>query len=309
MRTAQLFGLFAFQSFFAFAACGGDDNTATGGAGGSTGASTGTTTSTSSTGSGGSGTTGAAGSGTSSSTSSGSGGSGGASGSSGGGAGGTAGASGSGGASGGGGRGGGGSGGGATDGGNPGDGSTSPMMNFFVSSDTSMTANLGGLTGADMRCQRLAMAVGLGAKTWHAYLSAVNPMTNARDRIGEGPYYNANGVMLAATKTALHARNGDPAVFITEQGKRINGQWAGSPTPNEHDILTGSNVDGTIAMNLTCGDWMATSGSSQVGHTDGLGPNMNSMEPYNHWNSVHTGQCANTTPGGGAGRIYCFVAP
>jgi hypothetical protein len=62
-------------------------------------------------------------------------------------------------------------------------------------------------------------------------------------------------------------------------------------------------------MNRTCGDWTATTGMSQVGHTDGLGPNMNNMEPYIHWQSVHTGQCGNTTPGGGAGRIYCFVAP
>jgi hypothetical protein len=172
-----------------------------------------------------------------------------------------------------------------------------------------MTANLGGLTGADARCQRLATAVGHGNKTWHAYLSAMTPPTNARDRIGEGPYYNANGAMLAATKDALHMRTGDAALFITEQGMRVNGQWAGSPTPNQHDILTGTMINGSLAMNLTCGDWTATTGMSQVGHSDGLGPGMSMMDMYIHWQSSHTGQCGNTAPGGGAGRIYCFVAP
>ena len=182
------------------------------------------------------------------------------------------------------------------------------MMNFFVSSSTSATANLGGLSGADQRCQQLATAVGQGAKTWHAYLSATNPPTDARDRIGEGPYYNSSGVMLAATKAALHARNGDAALFITEQGMRVNGQWAGSPGPLEHDILTGSNIDGTRNAN-TCGDWTATTGNSMVGHSDGLGPGMSTLDMYVHWTSSHTGQCGNTAPGGGAGRIYCFVAP
>ena len=115
------------------------------------------------------------------------------------------------------------------------------MMNFFVSSDTSTTANLGGLTGADARCQRWRPPSAHGSKTWRAYLSVANPATNARDRIGNGPYYNSQGMMLAADKDALHARSGDPALFIDEHGGRINGQWAGSPTPNQHDILTGSN--------------------------------------------------------------------
>src|SRR6185295_18322469 len=122
-------------------------------------------------------------------------------------------------------------------------------------------ANLGGLVGADQRCQRLATAVGQGNKTWHAYLSAANPATNARDRIGEGPYYNSAGVMMAATKDALHAINGNAALFITERGARVNGQWVGSPAPLEHDILTGSLVGGTLAAGLTCGDWTATTGN------------------------------------------------
>jgi hypothetical protein len=181
------------------------------------------------------------------------------------------------------------------------------MMTFFVSSDTSGTANLGGLTGADERCQRLAAAVGAGDKTWRAYLSVASPATNARDRIGAGPYYNAQGMMLAADKDALHARSGDPALFVDENGMRINGQWAGSPTPNQHDILTGSTAAGMLMSGNTCGDWTATTGTSQVGHSDGLGPSMNPAPPYNQWAGAHTGQCGDTAPGGGAGRIYCFV--
>jgi hypothetical protein len=188
-----------------------------------------------------------------------------------------------------------------------GGGTASSMMNFFVSSDTSATANLGGLAGADARCQRLAAAVGQGAKTWRAYLSTASPATNARDRIGPGPYFNSQGMMLAADKDALHARSGDPALFIDEHGNRINGQWSGSPTPNQHDILTGSTAAGMIMTGNTCGDWTATTGSSQVGHSDGLGPSMNSAPPYNQWAGAHTGMCGDTAPGGGAGRIYCFV--
>jgi hypothetical protein len=182
-------------------------------------------------------------------------------------------------------------------------------MNFFVTSDTSADADLGGLMGADARCQALAEAVGEGAKTWRAYLSIEDPETNARDRIGPGPYYNSAGMLVAMDKDALHAMSGDADLFLDENGDRINGQWQGSPSPNEHDILTGSESDGTVADGLTCGDWTATSGNSQVGHSDGLGPNMNSAEPYRFWPGSHTGQCGNTQPGGGAGKIYCFVGP
>jgi hypothetical protein len=183
------------------------------------------------------------------------------------------------------------------------------MMNFFVSSDTSMTANLGGLTGADARCQRLAAAVGLGNKTWRAYLSAQNPMTHARDRIGEGPYYNSAGVMLAATKAALYMRSGDPNLFITEQGKKVIGQWETPDMGNEHDILTGSTAQGMLMTGNTCNDWTAMTGSSYVGHSDGMGPGMSTMPQYTSWSGVHAGDCGNTRTGGGLGRIYCFVAP
>jgi hypothetical protein len=182
-------------------------------------------------------------------------------------------------------------------------------MNFFVTSDTSTTGNLGGLTGADARCQKLATAVGQGSKTWHAYLSTENPAVNAIDRIGPGPYYNVEGTMVAADKASLHARAGDSAIFLTEKGGKVNGQWVGSPKPLEHDILTGSMRNGMVNPGLTCGDWTATTGMSEVGHCDGLGPNQATTGSYTYWNAAHTGMCGDTAPGGGAGRLYCFVAP
>ncbi len=129
---------------------------------------------------------------------------------------------------------------------------------FFVTSSTSVTGNLGGLAGADNRCQTLAAAVGLGDKTWRAYLSVDrdpsngNRPTNARDRIGVGPWTNVNGVIVAETLADLHARRGDAAIFVDERGNRINGQWSGSPAPVQHDILTGTNADGTLLPGLTC---------------------------------------------------------
>ncbi|HYO98080.1 MAG TPA: hypothetical protein VER33_26430, partial [Polyangiaceae bacterium] len=180
---------------------------------------------------------------------------------------------------------------------------------FFVTSDTRPTANFGGLPGADQRCQMLAAAVGQGAKMWRAYLSAEMPMTHARDRIGPGPYFNSRGAEVASTKDALHMRAGSAELFLDEKGNRVNGQWMGSPTPNQHDIVTGTQRDGTVAAGNTCADWTATTGSSQVGHSDGMGPNMATTGNYPNWTGSHTGQCGNTQPGGGAGKIYCFVAP
>ena len=99
-------------------------------------------------------------------------------------------------------------------------------------------------------------------------------------------------------------------MFVDERGQRINGQWTGSPTPVEHDILTGSNADGTLAAGLTCADWTSTSAdvAAQVGHSDGFGPGQNRAGPLASWNSAHANQnCANTAPRGGAGRFYCFA--
>jgi hypothetical protein len=206
----------------------------------------------------------------------------------------------------------------------------SSTMSVFVSSQKNMTGDLGGLVGADQRCQTMAAAVGLGTKTWHAYLSVEHDPNNAglpvnaRDRIGAGPWYNARGVMVAANLTALHARSGDPTVFVDERGGLINGQWTGSPVPNEHDILTGSNQDGTVAPGKTCADWTSNVGPpaggtsdagagmvARVGHTDGFGPMCSTATAPNNvtsWNSAHDNAgCNDTAPLGGAGRIYCFA--
>jgi Protein of unknown function (DUF1554) len=194
--------------------------------------------------------------------------------------------------------------------------STGPTVSFFVTSVTSPTGNLGGLAGADARCQSLAAAAGHGTRTWRAYLSVErdpansNQPTHARDRIGTGPWYNANRALVANSVTELHARAGDASVFVDERAQRINGQWTGSPSPVEHDILTGSNPDGTLAAGLTCADWTSTSTTmaARVGHSDGLGPNQSTAGTLSSWNSAHTSQsCANTAPGGGAGRFYCFA--
>lgn len=195
-------------------------------------------------------------------------------------------------------------------------GSQAAHVTFFVTSDTSATADLGGLKGADARCQRLAEAAGLGAHVFHAYLSAEqdpddeSKPVNARDRIGTGPWHNSKGVLLAQGLAALHEASGDAELFLDENGAKINGQWQGSPTPNQHDILTGSAADGTLLAGKTCADWSSDAAdlTAQVGHSDGLGPNMNSAAPYNSWNSAHeNGSCADTAPKGGAGRLYCFA--
>jgi len=194
--------------------------------------------------------------------------------------------------------------------------SQTPTMSFFVTSATSVTGNLGGLRGADALCQSLATAAGFGSKTWRAYLSVErdadngNRATDARSRIGNGPWLNAAGVTVAANLTELHARKGDAAVFVDERGQRINGQWTGSPSPVQHDILTGSNADGTLMTGATCADWTSDSTAlfAQVGHSDGLGPNGDTSGTLSSWNSAHANQnCANTAPRGGAGRIYCFA--
>jgi hypothetical protein len=193
---------------------------------------------------------------------------------------------------------------------------TGRETSFFVTSATSVTGNLGGLAGADATCQRLATAAGHGGTNWRAYLSVErdpangNQPTHARDRIGTGPWYNANRLLIANNVSELHSRTGDAELFVDEHGLRINGQWTGSPTPNEHDILTGSNGEGRVLPGLTCADWTSSSAAitAQVGHSDGMGPQQNTTPPLSSWNSAHTAQnCSNTAPRGGAGRFYCFA--
>ena len=203
------------------------------------------------------------------------------------------------------------------------DSSTNPSQpfvtfSFFVTSETSASGNLGGLAGADAKCQRLAAAVGAGQQTWRAYLSVEhdasngNQPTNARDRIGSGPWLNIKTVVIANNLTELHARRGDAALFLDEHGQKINGQWTGSPSPVQHDILTGSNADGTLLAGMTCSDWTSasTTVAAQVGHSDGFGPNQDQSGSLASWNSAHANQnCADTAPRGGAAASHTNRRP
>lgn len=197
----------------------------------------------------------------------------------------------------------------AGNGGSGGSGGAKSKTTFFVTSDSSKTGNLGGLSGADKRCQDLAQAAGFGDHTWKAYLSATTE--NAKDRIGAGPWVNAKGDTLAMNLTELHALKGDAELFVDEKGMPINGQWnESSGADNHHDILTGSSATGEAVAGKTCMDWTSDSSDlvAVVGHSDGMGPGMSIEEPYSSWNSSHDNQnCSDTTPRGGAGKIYCFA--
>jgi hypothetical protein len=190
-----------------------------------------------------------------------------------------------------------------------------PVMTFFVTSKKNMTGDLGGLAGADRTCQELAEAAGGVGKTWRAYLSAEKGgpdggPVHARDRIGAGPWRNYNGLLVASSVADLHSKMGSENIFRDERAIRINGQWAGSDMPVEHDILTGSQADGTVYVGRTCLDWTSAAPElkAQVGHSDGLGPMMMTSGTYTSWNSAHENAgCNDTTPLGGAGRFYCFA--
>jgi len=193
-----------------------------------------------------------------------------------------------------------------------------PPMSFFVASAGSgKGADLGGLAGADRICQTLATAAG-STKTWHAYLSAAaangQPAVNARDRIGTGPWYNAKGARVAQNVADLHgdtleaARRGNNLTKVTainEKGETINGV---GDTPNRHDMLTGSQLDGTAftdGADHTCQNWTSsTTGTAQLGHHDRTGGGNTS------WNSTHPSRgCSqeNLVATGGAGLFYCFA--
>lgn len=191
---------------------------------------------------------------------------------------------------------------------------SNPQMSFFITSSGSGNgAALDGLAGADQHCQTLAKAVGAGNKTWRAYLSTAaaggQPAVNARDRIGKGPWFNAKGVMVAKSVEDLHSdsNNLKKETSISEKGEVLNGR---GDNPNQHDILTGSQLDGTVfqgAGDKTCGNWRSNGdGSAQVGHHDRQGGGENPTS----WNSAHGSQgCSqdNLVATGGAGRFYCFA--
>ncbi len=189
-------------------------------------------------------------------------------------------------------------------------------MSFFItSSGPGDGANLGGLEGADAHCQMLADEAGAGDRTWRAYLSTQasgdEEAVNARDRIGSGPWYNAEGVLAAQNVEELHSEDNNlgKQISLDEQGNVVNGR---GDDPNRHDILTGSRLDGTAfddGEDHTCQNWTsnAEDGSAQVGHHDREGGGDNPTS----WNSAHGSQgCsqANLQATGGDGLYYCFAA-
>lgn len=193
--------------------------------------------------------------------------------------------------------------------------SPDPTMSFFITSaGPGDGAKLGGLTGADAHCHQLAAAVGQGSKTWHAYLSTSptngEAAVNARDRIGRGPWFNANGVAVATGIADLHSASNklNKANALTESGAVVNGR---GDSPNTHDILTGSQSDGqafTDTLDHTCSNWTsdAAAGSAQVGHHDRQG---GGADPTS-WNSAHGSRgCGQQqlVATGGAGLFYCFA--
>lgn len=193
-----------------------------------------------------------------------------------------------------------------------------PMGFFITSVGVGSGGNLGGLAGADQHCQTLASQVGAGNRTWRAYLSAAGsgaqPPVNARDRIGTGPWYNATGGLIAWNVSDLHGdflrdRNSVNKEFaLNEKGEQVKGR---GDSPNQHDILTGSDPEGRLAFGgaalATCNNW--TSGGPEaravVGHHDRSGGGNSS------WNAAHfSAGCSqeNLVGTGGAGLFYCFAA-
>jgi hypothetical protein len=187
-----------------------------------------------------------------------------------------------------------------------------PMGFFVTSQGIGNGGDLGGLKGADAYCQKLAAAAGAGDRQWRAYLSteeADKRGVSARQRIGNGPWYNAQGLLIAANLTELHLYNKSITLetALDENGERIKGRY---DQPNEHDILTGTQDDGTAYFpdeaDHTCNNWTSSDeGSAQVGHHDRHGGGNTS------WNSAHASrgcsqEALKTT--GGAGKLYCFAA-
>lgn len=181
-------------------------------------------------------------------------------------------------------------------------------MTFFVTSvGLGDGANLGGLAGADAQCQNLADAAGSTGRTWVAYLSADG--VNAKDRIGAGPWQNFKGDVIATDVANLHsdANNITKETALSETGAITKGR---GDDPNQHDMLTGSNADGTLATGQTCGDWTLNGeGTAMLGHSDRMGPA--TLATATSWNAAHGSRgCSqdNLVSTGGNGLFYCFAA-
>jgi hypothetical protein len=188
-------------------------------------------------------------------------------------------------------------------------------MGFFVTSaGPGKGADLGGLEGADKHCQTLAEAAGSAGQTWRAYLSTQGDgAVNAKDRIGAGPWANAKGEVIAKDVAELHNGNNlNKNTALSEKGELVNGR---GDKPNMHDILTGSQADGTAfaaGEDRTCGNWTLSGaeGAVMVGHHDRVG--LDDSPPAKSWNTSHPsrGGCSQDAlkGTGGNGLFYCFAA-
>ena len=190
-----------------------------------------------------------------------------------------------------------------------------PELGFFITSvGLGDGGNLGGLQGADAHCQLLAEAAGAGNRTWRAYLSTQGAgAVNARDRIGTGPWANAEGLIMATSVESLHYDNSvlNWEHTLDENGNQFASRIDGDPDFTEHDVLTGSQIDGTAfppGEDRTCNNWTSNGeGSAWVGHAD----RYSFSTPGSPWNSSHaTPGCTqeNLVSVGGAGLFYCFAA-
>lgn len=187
---------------------------------------------------------------------------------------------------------------------------TDSSLSFFITGRSLGTGgNLGGLAGADAHCQLLADSVGAGNRVWRAYLSTQNPVVNARDRIGPGPWFNAHRVKIASNVAELHDTANLNSINATT-GLTHRGETVAS---NRHDMMTGSRYNGmapAAGADSTCANWTsATTGGAIVGHHNRQGIASNMIA--NSWNQAHvTSGCtqANVQAGGGYGYFYCFAA-
>ena len=190
----------------------------------------------------------------------------------------------------------------------------SEMTFFITSAGPGKGADLGGLEGADRHCQTLARSVN-ASRTWRAYLSTQasggTPAVNARDRIGAGPWRNVKGVTIAQNVSELHGSNNlTKQTALTEKGDIVNGR---GDAPNTHDILTGSQTDGTAfatTEDRTCGNWTKSGadGAAMLGHHDRTGTN--ELPAAMSWNSSHLSRGCSADglkSTGGAGLLYCFA--
>jgi hypothetical protein len=204
---------------------------------------------------------------------------------------------------------------GASSGSAPASASANPMSFFVTSAGSGNGADLGGLAGADQLCRKLASSVGAGGHNWRAYLSAsasgAAPAVNARDRIGRGPWRNARGEVIAQDIETLHGNNNiNKETALTEKGGKVNGS---GDQPNMHDMLTGSQPDGTAFSgdkDMSCSNWTSSGeGTAMLGHHDRRGTNQPPASMS--WNSSHPSRgCSQEAlrSTGGAGLFYCFAA-